>query len=110
MSGCKRAHRGPVLPQPASTMAGTLGTSPAASHAKARRLPRSPVPAAATSSSAALTLRELFLAFGGLPLPFPVFVTERKPLGSNRISLVVLAKAGVVLTQFLHAKVTIKKS
>lgn len=99
-SGCKGARRGPVPPWLMGAMGGALGTSPAASRAKTRWLPRSSL----------LTLRELFLAFGGLLLPFPAFVTERKPLGSNRISPTALVKAKVILTPFLHAKVTVKKS
>lgn len=54
--------------------------------------------------------RKLFSVFGGPLLPFPSFVIDCKPLAWNHISLIALAQAEVVLTQFLHAKVTIKKS
>lgn len=43
-------------------------------------------------------------------MPVPLFVTEHKPWGSNHISLIALVRRGVILTQFLHAKVPIKKS
>lgn len=98
----------PMDPQLGGCRASISGTSPAAPACP--QLVQRHAGASATSSSPALTPGELFLAFGGLLLPLPSFVIDCKPLGLNHISLIALAKAEVVLTQFLHAKVTIKKS